>query len=127
MVSGPLVVGSVVKATPSPVSRAYSASRSSTANVAARQALPEQPLLVLPGDRVVGRLQQQLHGVLPRTGRADREPAVLAQRDLLPLLEAEHLGVEPQRLVLVLDVHVVLTATLIMSAPILRRTRVLTP
>ena len=56
------------------------------------------------GRRVPVGLQQQLDavGILRRD---DGQPAVLAQRDIGLLHEAEHLGVEAQRLVLVVDEH----------------------
>jgi hypothetical protein len=62
-----------------------------------------QGLPVRPDSRVIGGLQDELDAVgLPR--RHDSQPAVLAERHLGLLHEAEHLGVELQRLVLVIDV-----------------------
>lgn len=47
-------------------------------------------------------LEHELRTVL-LAGRHDSDPAISPDREILPLGEAEHLRVEPQRLVLVVD------------------------
>ena len=52
--------------------------------------------------RVAVGLEQQLDAV-GRLGRHDRQPAVVAQREVGLLLEAQDVRVEPERLLLVVD------------------------
>ena len=59
-------------------------------------------VLERPGGRVAVRLEQQL-GAVRVLRRDDGQPAGLAHRDVVLLHEPEHVGVEAQRLLLVVD------------------------
>ncbi len=64
----------------------------------------EQRLLVGPGRRAVVPRELQLRALVI-AGRGHGQPAIGPAADVVLLREAEHLGVEAQRLVLIVDVH----------------------
>src|SRR5687767_3955256 len=65
-------------------------------------ALGKHRLLKCPAGRIGVRLQSKLE-VIASFGRYDRDPSVLADRDVVLLLEAEDVRVEPERFSLIVD------------------------
>ena len=102
VVTGPMSTGSCVNLTPSARSRSNSAVMSLTAKDVNGNPVADECFLERLGRRMGVRLEDEL-GSIGILGRDDGQPSVLAEGDLGLLLEAEHFGVEPQRLVLVVD------------------------
>ena len=104
VVTGPISVGSWVKRTPSPRSRSNSAWTSSTAN--AVNGMPSATSAVLERLRrwVCVGFEDELGAARILRGHHG-DPPMLTHRNVVLLLETEDLGIEPQRLVLVVNEH----------------------
>ena len=102
VVTGPISVGGWVNRTPRPLSRSNSAWTSSTANDV--YGMPSATSASLNGRAAGWRigLEEELDAV-GRLGRDDGQPAGVAGGDIGLLHEAEDIGVEGQRLGLVVD------------------------
>ena len=104
VITGPISVGSWVKCTPRPRSRSYSAATSSTAkDVNGMPSATSASLNGLAAGCSSGS-RTSLGAVRVLRGHHG-DPPMLAHRNVVLLLETEDLGVEPQRLLLVVDEH----------------------
>ena len=101
-VIGPAGVGSIVNTTPRDFRRRHSSSMSVDSNAVDRNALREHRGLKRFARRVGVRLERELE-IVWSVGCHQCDPPVFADGDVVFHLKTEHLGVELQCLVLIVD------------------------